>query len=317
MRFKKINNYITKLFGRRLVIFALLFLLAAKGSAQSPIVDTNAVLLVSVPFEIVEGSIIVSLKINNSNRSLRMLFDTGASGMAVSKSLADSLGLIENEKRSASVVGGNMAIGISIGNTISLGGLAIPDLKIALFDKLKGGIDGILGNVICKRYITSINMDAKTISLYSPGNFECPKMWKKIPIELSGSVFLIEGNLELTPGLPVSGKFVFDTGASYSLICFRPFVLKNRLLVSGFKPESVVNTTSMGVSIPTFNGKAFRFSLNGLAGMENAPVALMSSNGQDQNWQPGVDGSVGMGLIGNYNFTVNAFKKEIYVSIRN
>ncbi|MDR3297399.1 MAG: aspartyl protease family protein, partial [Prevotellaceae bacterium] len=46
-----------------------------------------------IPFERDSSSIVVHLQLNNSQRSLRFLFDTGADGMALRKSLADSLGI--------------------------------------------------------------------------------------------------------------------------------------------------------------------------------------------------------------------------------
>lgn len=47
----------------------------------------------TLPFKNAEGSIILTLQLNASRRPLHFLLDTGADGMAIRKTLADSLGL--------------------------------------------------------------------------------------------------------------------------------------------------------------------------------------------------------------------------------
>ncbi|MNY72729.1 hypothetical protein D3C86_2113510 [compost metagenome] len=42
-------------------------------------------------------------------------------------------------------------------------------------------------------------------------------------------------------------------------------------------------------------------------------VTLMAGGGQSESWNPGFDGSIGVGLISKYNFTINMQKKEIVI----
>ena len=77
-------------------------------------------LVAVIPFQLVDGSIVVSATLNNSKRPLRLLFDTGADGMALNKAVADSLVLAVSRRQSTSVVGGNMQVSISSGNTLHL-----------------------------------------------------------------------------------------------------------------------------------------------------------------------------------------------------
>jgi hypothetical protein len=120
--------------------------------------------------------------------------------------------------------------------------------------------------------------------------------------------------VEVTPDKANVGQFVFDTGASYSLICFRPFVKQNKLLVSGFKPEYHGTTTSMGMSTPTYSGRANSFSFAQMPKINNFPITLMAGGGQSESWNPGFDGSIGIRLISRYNFTINLQAKEIHLS---
>lgn len=265
------------------------------------------------PFENRNGSIVLTVKLNNFPRPLKLLFDTGASGIAVGQSLADSIGLKNNSSKKASLVGGTMDISISEGNTVHLGAFRMVNQNIAIFKELhKVGTDGVIGNMLLKHYIFKVDYDRKEILLYNFGDFE-EKEASIIPITTPQGMIMIPGTLNISGRQPHQGNFAFDTGASYNLICFRPFVRKNKLLVSGFKVESSGGTISMGMRSPTFTGNAASFSISGLPPVKNMSVTLMAGTGENETWNPGADGSLGIGFISKYNFTINMQKKEIYV----
>lgn len=271
-------------------------------------------LLVKVPFETEHGSIILKVRINNSPKVLRLLFDTGADGMAISQSLADSIDLKITRKQNASVVGGHMEIQVSDGNTVHLDDFEVKNQGIAVFKEMHKDLDGIIGNTIARRYITKVDYDKKELSLYNFGDYQYEKEGASIPFTMPSGLFIIPGSLSITTEPVHTGDFVFDTGASYSLICFRPFVKKNKLLVSGFKAEYNGSTTSMGMTTPTFGGRAATFSFSNMPVIKNMPVTLMAGGGQSESWNPGFDGSIGVRLISRYNFTINMQKKEIHFS---
>lgn len=276
--------------------------------------NISSKLLVKVPFETEHGSIILKIRINNSPKVLRLLFDTGADGMAISQSLADSIGLKITRKQNASVVGGNMEIQVSDGNTVHLDDFEVKNQGIAVFKEMHKDLDGIIGNSIARRYITKVDYDRKELSLYNFGDYQYEKEGASIPFTMPSGLFIIPGSLSITTEPVHTGDFVFDTGASYSLICFRPFVKKNKLLVSGFKAEYNSSTTSMGMTTPTFGGRAATFSFSNMPVIKNMSVTLMAGGGQSESWNPGFDGSIGVRLISRYNFTINMQKKEIHFS---
>ncbi|MGY0035194.1 aspartyl protease family protein [Pedobacter sp. NJ-S-72] len=98
---------------------------AQKSAVDAGLIKNAGLLKVKLPVEVSNGSIIITLKLNETSRPLRLLFDTGADGMAVSQRLADSLGLKVSRKQQTSVVGGNLEISVSEGNTVHLGGFAV------------------------------------------------------------------------------------------------------------------------------------------------------------------------------------------------
>lgn len=269
----------------------------------------------TIPFEMVHGSIVLKVKLNNHNRVFKLLFDTGADGMALEKTLADSIGLKITRSNNASVVGGSMKIDISGDNDVTMeNGFVLKHQPIAVFPQTGKDLDGIIGNTMTRSYITRIDFNKKELSLYNFEGYEYEKGGTVVPVTIPSGVFIIPGNVEIVAGKSSTGNFVFDTGASYNLICFRPFVKQNRLLVSGFTSEYPASTVSMGIASPTFNGKASSFSFTNMPVIKDMPVTLMAGGGQNENWNPGFDGSIGMGIISRYNFTINRKKNEIYFS---
>jgi len=285
--------------------FFILLLGEVKGQQQA---------VTTIPFEVVHGSIVLKVNINDHPRPLRLLFDTGADGMAVDRSLADSIGLKVTKSHEASVVGGSMKIDVSHGNTVTLeNGFQLKNQGIAIFPQMSKDLDGIIGNSMTLRYVVKVDFNRYQLSLYEFEGYSYEKGGTVVPVTIPQGLFIIPAHVEVVAGKSYAGNFVFDTGAAYNAICFRPFVRQHKLLVSGFVPEYQASTTSMGISSPTFNGKAHSFSFSNTPAIGNMPVTLMAGGGQNESWNPGFDGSIGMGIISRYNFTINRKKNEIYI----
>ena len=265
-----------------------------------------------IPFENKHGSIYLQVKINGYSKPLRLLFDTGADGMAVSQHTADLIGLKITRENNASVVGGHAKINVSDNNTVLLDTLKIGGQGIAIFPETGRDGDGIIGNTLIRQYITHIDYDKNLLSLYTFGEFKYNGKGTLAPITMPVGVMILSGQLDITQGKSYAGHFVFDTGASYDLICFRPFVRQNKLLVSGFKPEAQAATVSMGISSPTFLGKSHQFAISPLLPIKGLPVTLMGGTASNEQWQPGVDGSIGVRLLSRYNMTINLAESEVF-----
>lgn len=272
----------------------------------------KAQLRATIPFENKNGSIYLQVKINGYEKPLRLLFDTGADGMAVNQQLADAIGLKITRENNASVVGGNTKIQVSDNNSILLDTLKLSGQGIAIFPEMSKEGDGIIGNTLIRQFITHIDYDKNIISLYDFGDFQYKGKGAAVPITMPAGVMILPGQLEIIQGKAYTGHFVFDTGASYDLICFRPFVRQNKLLVSGFTPEAQAATVSMGVSSPTFSGNSFEFAISKLPAIPGLPITLMGGSSANEQWQPGFDGSIGVRLLSRYNMTINLAESEVY-----
>ncbi len=276
--------------------------------------DATARHLITVPFEQVDGSIILQVKMNHFARPLRLLFDTGADGMAVSRALADSIGLQVSRSQQAKVVGGDMTVQVSGGNTIYLDTFAIQNQGVAIFkDVVRPNLDGIIGNTLAKKFIVDIDYDRQQFSLYTFGSFTYDTSGITVPVSIPHHNIEIPAQLQLTAKAePVSGNYFFDTGADYYMIGFPPFVSTIRTASAGFKPDFVGTTQSMGIVTPTFNGNAGLFALSKELELHDMPVALMAATEENKHWQPGAAGSIGIKWISRYNFTINLADKKIH-----
>jgi hypothetical protein len=264
-----------------------------------------------IPFEFDSAYIIVPLKLNDNKTVLRFLLDTGADGMAVGKTLADSLNLSITGSQTAGVVGGRMNIDISSGNTVHFNDtFALTNQRIAVFENFDHDYDGIIGLNIATNYITSVDFDNKQITLSTFGNYKYEEQGEIIKIKNTYNVITIPGTLSVAGNEDVAGDFIFDSGAHYNLIAFSGFVRKNRLLLTGFKPESQSSTVSMGHSTPVFDGKAQRFAFSPNLVFNNIMVTLQASTSKDDDERM-PSGSIGIKLIQKFNFTIDLLKKEI------
>jgi hypothetical protein len=143
------------------------------------------------------------------------------------------------------------------------------------------------------------------------GRYDFGTAGTTLPLEM-GSNLHLPISLTMNGGKSYEGQLYFDTGASYNLILFRPFVLKNRLLVDGFKSLGSASTVSMGMSTPTFVGMGESMHIGEQLHTDSFLLSLMGGSAQNQDWQPDADGSLGVGIIGRYNFTVDLLNKRIH-----
>jgi hypothetical protein len=273
-------------------------------------------LVAVIPFVQDDKSIILSLRLNDNDRPLLFLLDTGADGMAIRKSLADSLGIKPDYEQRANIVGGYTQVNISTGNTVHLtDSLSLTGQNMAVFDKIRHNLDGIIGMNLIKKYITKIDFDSRNICLYSFGAFDYSGNGTLIPVKMRRSLVVIPSGLNLTGKKQLAANFLFDLGANYKLIVFSDFVQKNQLLQTGFQAESMGTTVSLGHSTPVYHGKAYELSIGDIIS-NNIPVTLQASGLDNQPQNNGIDGSIGVQFWSGYNLVIDLLRKDIHLTPR-
>jgi predicted aspartyl protease len=266
-----------------------------------------------IPFRRDGHSIVLTLRLNDSDRDLSFLLDTGADGMAIRKTLADSLGIVSKYAQRASIVGGHTQVNISSGNRVHLtDSLSLTQQNIAIFDEVRHNMDGIIGLNLIKSYITKIDFDEQKISLYNFGDLQHADTEVVVPFKMHGGLVLVPSVLSLTEDGAQRADFLFDTGADYKLIVFSNFVQEHRLLYSGFRAESMGTTVSLGHSTPVYHGTANELTVGNIV-VGNVPVTLQAASLTDSSPESVIDGSIGVQFWSGYNITIDLLKKEIHL----
>ena len=276
----------------------------------------QSLLVTEIPFRMIDNSIVLTLRLNDSDRNLSFLLDTGADGMAIRRSLADSLGIVSDYSRQASVVGGSAQVSISSGNSVYLtDSLTLVQQNIAVFDEVRHSMDGIIGLNLVKNYITEINFDRQKLFLYNFGDLHYADTEMRLPFRMHGSLILVPSVLNLTGDGAQRAWFLFDTGANYKLIVFSDFVEAHQLLKSGFVPESFGTTVSLGHSTPVCHGTASELVVGEIV-TPNVPVTLQMGDQNNPSFRNAIDGSLGVQFWAGYHITIDMLKKEIHLAPR-
>lgn len=265
-----------------------------------------------IPFEFTEKKIVLKLTLNNSKRVLRFLFDTGADGMGLKKSVADELGIVAKRQQQASVVGASTEIGIASGIDMHFDTLTIANQNSALFPNFDEELDGLFGANFLRNYITAIDFDKSEIRLYTFGQFNYPTGGTAVALDYSQGVPGIKGEVKLNNQKVVQGDFHFDTGAGYPLILFGPSVNKHHL-TDNFEVQYYSTNYSMGHSSPVSSG-IFDYLKIGDLQLNYFTGTLQSYREGDEKWSPAGDGSFGIELIRNFNCIINLADKQFYLT---
>ena len=264
-----------------------------------------------IPFVFSDSRIIVHLKINNSNKELKMLFDTGADGVGLKNGTATEISLIENRKQNTQVVGATMEIGISEHNTLVFDSLKIPNQNIGIFPNHRDSLDGLFGSAFLRNFITFIDFENSVIELYPFSRMTYPEGYDQIPLLFSGSLPELSAEIMLNSGKKLNAKLFFDTGASYSMILFGASVEKNQL-EKDFRVQSRSTTVSMGRSTPTVSGLFESMEL-GKWRLEDFMGTLQTFTENAKAFREEADGSLGIEVIRKFNWYIDLMNRRFYL----
>lgn len=272
----------------------------------------------SIPFELnPNNQIILTASVEGYSEPLKFLFDTGASGFAMTTQTARKINLPIAREESVSVVGGSMNAKFSSDVKVSLSEEIKTNQSFAIFDELgHPELDGIVGLSIAYSYIINIDFDNKIMSFYTMGNYPFSQEGTLFTTTVPSGTMHIDGSLDIIGGKEVQGDFIVDTGADYYLIGFNNFVHKNKLLESGFEIKHHNTTESLGKSTPIVFGNTKKFSLGNIITMFDMPIALQTDSEEYNDKYIEVDGSVGIHFISRFNITIDLLRKKIHLSPR-
>lgn len=269
-----------------------------------------------LPFEEKGDLLVVRLTINKMEG--QFIFDTGASNTVIDSALAVNLGLkAEGTNRSASTGGrasfkyiSNYKIGITEKDEITCKKIIFSNLT-ALHELVGVEFAGIIGFDILNKYITKIDYETKTISLYTLLNKSEIEKYTTIPFDFKNGIPIPQFNISFTlnNGEKFNGPILFDSGAASTLIVNTPFKETNQL-------SKKIGKTVMfqGRDLYTENRleQANIKSIQiGPYTFENLPITLTSTKSGVSSY-PYYLGLLGNKVINRFNIIVDYTSKLIY-----
>jgi len=176
------------------------------------------------------GMVFVPVRLNGS-RTLSFVLDTGSARTIVDSALATSLGLKASGSGSLQGAGaGHIPIEFIHDVSIALPGVESAGYELSAADLQPLGatlgvkVDGILGYELFKRFVVTVDYEAKTITLTSPGDFQASNTAEAIPIELREKWAFVKAELVLPGPVAVQDSFLIDSGSSDAVD--HPIVMK-------------------------------------------------------------------------------------------
>jgi hypothetical protein len=176
------------------------------------------------------GMIFIPVRLNGS-RPLSFVLDTGSTKMIVDRALATSLGLKAGGSGSLQGAGaGRIPVEFIHNVSIALPGIESTGYEFSTADlqpletSLGVRVDGILGYELFSRFVVTVDYEAKTMTLNSPGAFPISNAAQEIPIELRDKWAFVKAELVFPGSVTVQDAFLIDTGSSDAVD--HPIVMK-------------------------------------------------------------------------------------------
>lgn len=193
----------------------------------------------TIPFHLQEnGHIHLNVKLNNIDRTLNFVFDTGATADVLDTALAKELGLKPDYQQSVTGGAGSKTYDIVLNQTITV----LPNIEVdrsnlvltnlAPFHELSDRpFDGIIGYSLLRRYITKIDYEKKELVLYDDVKEIDTSEYTEIPFHFGRGVPIPQFDISITlqNGEEFTGRILFDSGAGITLSVNSPFKNEHKL----------------------------------------------------------------------------------------
>ncbi len=186
----------------------------------------------TVPFDIDNGEISLPVRINGTYA--RVFLDSGASGLALSAKMADTLKLKQQGVLEARGYGGSTDLHpVRIGTFDIPGAVRLSDLaavSLALpdgFDRSLGDpLAGFIGYDLLSRFVVRIDYQARKLTLTAPSAFQ-PKAadGTALPLNLDNDIPSVIAQFDTLP----PAQFLLDTGDVSALRLYGPYVSQYKL----------------------------------------------------------------------------------------
>jgi tetratricopeptide (TPR) repeat protein len=176
-----------------------------------------------VPFKLVGNRPVIQLRLNDFDRPLNFVLDTGSGISVISDKTAQQLKIRPVARGGfAKGIGGDGKFEIIYGfvRMFSIGGVKIKNVPVYIrkFHSDTEDIDGYIGLSLISKFLTTIDYGSQEFALTKKDPADVPGTGSEpsLPLRLTSSGFL-SGEV-LVPGVNSPLNFIVDTGASVSVI---------------------------------------------------------------------------------------------------
>lgn len=300
---------------KKLLFTSFLMLICLYSFAQQ--------LIETVPLKFINNLIFVEVTVNNQDKPLNFLFDTGAGITVIDTKIATEFSLKINGEAKINTSSKSLLSKESSSNILTIGKKAILDsINLIVMDLnhlsqyLNTNVDGVIGYDLLNTYVTETNIDAKEFRIYNASNYIYKGNFKPLEITtLESNLFGIV--IEVTPKKnqnPIKLNFQIDTGASHTLNFHNKTVRENNLLnenkkkkfKKGFGADSTIVTNIQSkIKAISFGGKSWK----------NVP-AIFEIDSIQKRENSLADGLIGQQLLIDFNIIYDLSKRLVYLEKR-
>jgi len=302
---------------RRLRIIGLIKFLDFLGQRTS-LYATDGSDVASLPFSLVGNRPVIKLRINDNERPLNFVLDTGSGISVISDVLAKKLKIKEITRGGyAKGIGGDGRFEIVYGfiREIALGDVKIKNVPVYIrhFHTVSEDIDGYIGLSLISKFLTTIDYGNLTFDLAKRTSADPPTATTDVslPLRLTSSGFL-SGEVKLE-GLNDTFNFIVDTGASVSVISDEIAGLNEVSRYVRTEKMRVIGSAGVTEDVPSFTLPRITFGTNSCERVNAIALDLGMINEASGFQQAGI---LGGNFLRNYRLTFD-FKnsKVIFVPI--
>jgi predicted aspartyl protease len=271
---------------------------------------------VIVPFELVDGLMVIKAKINNDTEE-NFIIDTGANGLVLNKKYYSSISKPNTE--GLGLNGPIEEIGNAAIDTTSIDELVFFDLNADVVDlssieqKKKLKINGLIGYNVLRNFELMLNYTKRYITLSRVDN--------------SGNILDVmphtedkvdSFDLEIAKGVPVLSvkvnkivkKMAIDTGSEFNLLNTK----NNKDVMQNFTPSKRINISGAeGKNIDAVGGRLYRLSIGDRYKCGALSTVLMDLKNLSRLYGTNLDGILGFEFLSPWVMSVNYKKKLLYI----
>lgn len=170
-----------------------------------------------IPFDFTGRGIVFRVTAGGSRRALRFSLDTGAGSTYLDTKVAKALKLEMEERKSVQAAGLGRVQAMEVDDMrFDLPGLTTSKQKIRVTDlsSLTPQVDGFFGYDFIRRFVITIDYDAKKITIQDPATFTYSGAGELLPLMFRGGWPYLAAEIKVPGNAEEKSVFLLDTGSA-------------------------------------------------------------------------------------------------------